>query len=415
MTISSIAPPSLEGLGSRLRVRAAVKLAALFAALGFFAAGAVLPAAENQGTLASKLAELFDNPVLARGKGIEVKRAQLEEAFTAYKANLVARGQNLSEDMRSLREAQMLDRLIVTQLLTNQANADDHVKAREVAAKSMTDYKKAAPTEDSFNRQLVALGLTPEQFASRVQEQALSQVVLERELKSKITVSDADVKEFYQTGTDLVVKLLQAELEQLAKNPESKATDLADIKSRLEEFKKGNLARMEQPERVRVIHLLLATRDRQTEQELPEDLRRAKREQIEKLWQRAKGGEDFAKLVQEFSEDRGLAETKGEYTFSRNDPFVPEFKAAAFSLNSGQLSDVVTTMFGYHIIKCLERIPPKKADFEKISGELKDFLTEQQLQRQMPDYFAKLKAEAGVEILDPRYKIALPKDTDPRK
>ena len=52
------------------------------------------------------------------------------------------------------------------------------------------------------------------------------------------------------------------------------------------------------------------------------------------------------KLVQEFSEDRGLAETKGEYTLTRNDSFSPEFKAAAFSLDQGKISDIVATPFG---------------------------------------------------------------------
>jgi parvulin-like peptidyl-prolyl isomerase len=397
-----------------LRFEKAVAFAVLAAVCGF-ALAIPMSAAEKPSTLASKLAELFDDPVIARGKGIEIKRSQLEEAFTAYKANLAARGQSLPEDLRSLREAQMLDRLIVTQLLTNRATSADHAKAKEIADKSMTDYKKTAFNEESFSRQLVALGLTPAQFELRVMEQALSQAVLERELKSKITLPETVVREFHQMGTDLEVELLQAELERQAKNPESKASDLAEIKSRIDEVRKANLARMEQPERVRVIHLLLATRNRDTDQEFPEGVKRSKREQIEKLWQRAKGGEDFAKMVQEFSEDRGVKETKGEYTLSRNDPFVPEFKAAAFSLSPGQFSDVVTTMFGYHIIKCLERIPAKKADFESISGELRDFLTEQQLQKEMPDYFAKLKAESAVEVLEPKYKIAQPKDTDPRK
>ncbi|HXG46354.1 MAG TPA: peptidylprolyl isomerase [Methylomirabilota bacterium] len=382
-------------------------------ALLFLAAGS--GAADGPGNLSTKLAELFDNPVLARGRGVTVRRSDLEAAFVAYKANLSARGQGLSEGQRLLREAQMLDRLVVTQLLTNRATAPDHVKARELADRFLADSKKAAPSEESFNRQLVALGLSPEQFQLRVYEQALSQAILERELKSKITVTDDEVKEFYETGTDVLSKLLQADLEQLARDANTTPEQLADMKGRIDEFKKSNLRRLEQPERVRVMHVLLATRDRESEVELPDDLKRTKRAQIDKLLERARAGEDFARLVQEFSEDRGLAQTKGEYTFSRNDPFVPEFKAAAFTLNPGQISDVVTTMFGYHIIKCLERIPAQKAPLDKVSEELKEFLAEQKLQRQMPDYFARLKADAGVEILEPKYRLSAPPDTDPRK
>src|SRR6185295_14256202 len=88
--------------------------------------------------------------------------------------------------------------------------------------------------------------------------------------------------------------------------------------------------------------------------------KKARRQAAEKLRARALAGEDFNKLVQEYSEDRGLAATKGEYTFSRDDNFAPEFKAAAFSLEVGKISDLVTTVFGYHIIKVLERIPARK-------------------------------------------------------
>src|SRR5437667_1764678 len=63
--------------------------------------------------------ELFDDPVVVRGKGFEVKRSHIEDAFTAYAANLAARGETLPELQRPLREAQLLDRLIITRLLVN--------------------------------------------------------------------------------------------------------------------------------------------------------------------------------------------------------------------------------------------------------------------------------------------------------
>src|SRR2546428_4805840 len=64
---------------------------------------------------------LFEDPVVARGKGLEIKRSQLDDAFISYKANLAARGQSLAEDQRLDREGQLLDRLIVTQILGNRA------------------------------------------------------------------------------------------------------------------------------------------------------------------------------------------------------------------------------------------------------------------------------------------------------
>jgi parvulin-like peptidyl-prolyl isomerase len=355
-------------------------------------------------TRTPKLSDLFGDEVLARGKGVEVKRSQLEEAFVAFKANLASSGRPIPEAQRTAQEVQLLQRLIVTQILTNRVTEADRPVAQGMETKFMAEARKNAVSEDAFNRNLKAMGLTPEQFNRRVVEQAISEAVIQREVTSTLTITDAQIREFYSTGSDLLVRLMQADLEKMVKDPAAAPASIAQLKQRIDDIRKANLARLEQPERVRISHIYLATVDRKTEEPLPEEQRKYRRQQLEKIRQRALAGEDFAKLVQEFSEDRGLKQTKGEYSFSREDSFSPEFKSAAFSLSPGQISDVVTTPIGLHIVKLLERTPAKKVEFEKVSGDLKDFLTQQELQRLMPDYFARLIKEAGVEILDPKYK-----------
>jgi parvulin-like peptidyl-prolyl isomerase len=377
--------------------------------LATFAAPAADPPARP-----NKFAELFADEVVARGKGVEVKRSQLDEAFIAYKANLAARGQSLGDDERTVRESQLLDRLIVTQLLINRVTDADRAKALETAEKFTAESKKSAPNEDAFNRQLRALGMTPEKFKSRVMEQALAEAVIGRELTSGITVSDTQVVDLYQNGNDLLVSALQEALEKLIKDPKAASAQIADLKQRIDSVRKANLARLEQPEKVRVSHVFISTRDRKSEEELPNEQKKLKRQQAEKVRVRALAGEDFPRLVLELSEDRGVAETKGEYTFSRNDPFSAEFKAAGFSLKPGDISDVVTSPFGYHVIKCLEKIPTKKVELEKVSKDLKEFLTQQEVQKAMPDFFRKLKKDAAVEILQAKYRVETA-ETDPRK
>src|SRR5437868_14636901 len=62
---------------------------------------------------------LFGDDTLAQGKGVKVTSSQLEQAFVAFKANLASRGERINESERTFREAQLLDRLVITQILTN--------------------------------------------------------------------------------------------------------------------------------------------------------------------------------------------------------------------------------------------------------------------------------------------------------
>src|SRR6266700_2264169 len=189
----------------------------------------------------------------------------------------------------------------------------------------------------------------------------MEQQVLERELKFNIT--DEDVKKFYDESP----------------------------------------AKFEQPAMVRASHILLATKDQTSGAELSDAQKTAKHKQMEGILKRARDGEDFAKLAKEFSEDAASKDKGGEYTFPRGQ-MVAEFEAASFSLKTNQVSDIITTQFGYHIIKLSEKLPAKKMEMAKVSQDIKDYLKGQAVQKQLPEYMEKAKKDADVQILDEKLK-----------
>ena len=289
----------------------------------------------------SKVSDLFADTVVAKGKGVEIKRSQLDEEIIRTKAGYAAQQRQAPPDL----DQRVLDGLIGAKLILSRA----------------TD----AEFNEKLGPSLRMQGLKREQWDKQQLEQATIPAVLEREMK--INVTDDEVKKYYD------------------ENP----------------------ARFEEPEMVRASHILLSTRDMSTDppKELPEDKKKEKRKQIDDLLKRARGGEDFAKLAKEFSEDPDSKDKGGEYTFARG-RMVPEFEAAAFSLSTNQISDVVTTQYGYHIIKLSEKIPAKKTELAKISPRIKDFLKSQAVQTQIKGYLENLKKEAGVEILDEKLKLS---------
>ena len=162
--------------------------------------------------------------------------------------------------------------------------------------------------------------MTPETVNLRYVEISLAQ------LEAKVTVDDAALKAYYD--------------EQKAKTPE----------------------RFVQPETRRVRHILLQVGDPK------EDA--AVKAKAESLLKRAEGGEDFAKLAKEFSQDTGSAQQGGDLGFSERKVWVAPFGDAAFSMKEGQIKGPVKTQFGYHILK-LEGIHPVTVkSFEEAKPEL---------------------------------------------
>lgn len=110
---------------------------------------------------------------------------------------------------------------------------------------------------------------------------------------------------------------------------------------------------------VRVRHILIAG-----------DTPEAKAE-AEKLLAELKGGADFAKLAKEHSADKGSAVKGGDLGLFGHGRMVPEFEQAAFALkNKGDLSDVVKTQFGYHILQLEERVPEHVRPFDEVKDQL---------------------------------------------
>src|SRR5687767_11335108 len=117
-----------------------------------------LQAADSAVKSAAGATALFDDPVLARGRAVEVKQSQVDEMFAAFRANRAAAGQPIPESQRPKIEADILDKLIATQLCLNRATEADKAKAQQIAKEFITEQMKQVPSEESFNRQLRVMG-----------------------------------------------------------------------------------------------------------------------------------------------------------------------------------------------------------------------------------------------------------------
>jgi len=166
-------------------------------------------------------------------------------------------------------------------------------------------------------------------------------------------------KSAYMTPETVNLRYVEVSLAELATHV---SVDDAQLKAFFEEQKAKTPERYSQAEQRRVRHILLQVTDPK------EDA--AVKAKAEAILKRAQGGEDFAKLAKESSQDPGSAQQGGDLGFSERKVWVAPFADAAFSMKEGEIRGPVKTQFGYHILK-LEGIQPATAKtFEQARSQL---------------------------------------------
>jgi len=123
------------------------------------------------------------------------------------------------------------------------------------------------------------------------------------------------------------------------------------------------------------------------------------RKKMEGILERAKHGEDFAKLAEEYSEDPGSKNNGGLYKDFGRGAMVKPFEDAAFSVPIGEISDIIETRFGYHILKVIGR-KKETLPLEKVQPQLERKIKEKKQNEAYLDHIKKLKEESKFKILE---------------
>jgi parvulin-like peptidyl-prolyl isomerase len=265
-----------------------------------------------------------------------------------------ARGDQL-ELLKELR-IEAMD-LMVEQELVSQAAEKEGIEAdAEEADKQLAELRAVFDTEDQFRMKLEADGFDEESYRRHIERMITAKIYLDRVRMDASDVSDVELQRFYDE----------------------------------------NEARLTLPPQVRVRHILLKWKPLGTQ-----DDRGAVRKQMQPILERARGGEDFASLATEFSEDSSTRGNGGDTGLFGPGTMVPEFEQVAYSLEVGEISDPVDTVFGVHILKLEEREEARLLPLEEVRDQLRDYVREQKMEAAVRAKIEELKAAAEVEVLIP--------------
>lgn len=146
----------------------------------------------------------------------------------------------------------------------------------------------------------------------------------------------------------------------------------------MQDYYRKNQSEFQVQEQVQAAHILFKTAG-----EPPESVQKI-RQKAEKVLEEARAGKDFAQLARRHSED-GSAANGGDLGFFGRGRMVPEFERAAFGLAKGEISGLVTTQFGFHIVKALEKQAARTQALEEVEGLIRSSITSEKAEEAARD------------------------------
>jgi peptidyl-prolyl cis-trans isomerase C len=288
--------------------------------------------------------------ILARVNGEEVTKVDFDRLIRNME---VSAQKPVPAERRDEIFRKALDELVTYTLLSQETRVRKIAVTDAEVDSTIKQMRAQLPNDQEFTKALAARGMTIEKLKSDARIDISINKMMEAEAATQPPPGDVQVREFYD------------------KNPD----------------------KFKQDEACRASHILFKV------DESADVATKAKaKAQAESVLKQVRAGADFAELAKKYSAD-GSAQQGGDLNFFTKGQMVPAFDQAAFSLKPGEISDIVTTQFGYHIIKVTERRPASTVAFEQVSERIKQYLTEQQKQQKVEAFIESLKQKAKIEVL----------------
>lgn len=225
----------------------------------------------------------------------------------------------------------------------------------------------------------------------------VTKVVIDKEAdKRNVKVKDSEIDDEVATyeesyggeeglksaleASGLTLADLKEDIETNIKIEKLMAKDIEITEDEVKSYYEENKSNFDTPESIEVSHILVE--DKETAQEI-----------LDKL----KAGEDFAELAKEYSTDTATAEKGGELGFITSGEMVEEFEKAAFALKVGEISDIVKTDYGYHIIKATDYKEAKESTYEDSKELAKEAALAEKISSEYSTWVQELKTKYDIK------------------
>ncbi len=296
-----------------------------------------------------------DTVAIVNGEAITV--TDIEREVIIAKQQLAQKGQEVPENAERQIEEAALDKLINRMLLRQEASKKGYQADAAEVERRIAKLRGQFPDEETYRATLAQFRHTPDSFRREVERGLLVQELIDAEIAPTVQVTEQDIQSFYD------------------QNPRY----------------------FQQPERAHVRHILIAfSKDDGAE------VRAAALRRIKEIQARLARGEDFAALARANSQDPSTRADGGDLGFIRQGQTEAPFEQAAFSLRPGEVSGVVETGFGFHLIQMIEHKPQGLVALSEVRDTIREYLKQTGTNEAVERHVQELRAVASIEKVLPR-------------
>jgi len=288
---------------------------------------------------------------IATVNGVAITRTEFDKEIDAIQQRLLMQGQKPDEAQTSEIKNNVLENLITRELLWQESQKSGVKIADSAVDEEISKWKKQFSDEEQFKTIIASMNISEEDLKAQMKQRMSVQEFLDKKLEQKISVSDKEVKEYYDSHPD--------------------------------DFK--------QPEQVKASHILV-----KVDPKADEAAKAGARKKLEDIENKVKKGEDFAAIAKS-SSDCPSKDNGGDLGYFSRGQMVKPFEDAAFALKTGEVSKIVETQFGFHLIKAVDKKADKTLSYDEVKDELKDYLKQQKKVKEVGDYSQELKGKAKIE------------------
>jgi len=283
--------------------------------------------------------------------GTVITREDFDREMGRVRQQLSRSGRPMTRAQLSGVENSVLENLITNELLYQETERKGIKVGEQAVNEQLNKIKKRFPNEEAYKSTIGKMNLSEADIKTQIEKGLSIQQLVKQEFSQKVNISDKETKAYYEGNPDM--------------------------------FKR--------PEEIRASHILIKVDSKSDESQ-----KAASYKKISEIQVKVQQGGDFAALAKEFSQ--GPSNVKGgDLGFFKRGQMVKPFEKVAFALAPGEVSGIVETRFGYHLIKVFEKNPETISEYGAVKDRLKQSLEQQEVQKKMEVYVEGLKNKGKIE------------------